>query len=452
MSLAALLAPLQPASIAGIPFYVREDNVDTGRRMTRHTIPNGEYEIEEHGRQIRRYEVTAYVTGPAAAALASAILDLEHVDGPHTLTLPTLTAEVHIEALRRSFAKDELGLIAIDITAFQKSFTTEFGLGSTAIGTLGLLANSLFSALDDLLGAALGALAGGLLGAIGAALGLASGALSFIVDVAATVIDVALTGLALLEIARAVALPGAIAFAVDTALAALPALAPAAEIAFEIARAESLARAAAEAARVEIEALAADVQLAATAPATYFARVATAVVSVARLTAPTEWPRVSADLMAWHPAAPVRAVETPLTRAQADASSAVARVFRVAVVAAAADRAARVNYATRPEALIALGATSSAIEAEIAELSALRPAPVEAMTTMGEIAARFRAAMHAQATALKPIVIVTAPTERPALVAAWDLYQDPSRAEEVATRAGAAHPNYLPTRFEAVAP
>jgi prophage DNA circulation protein len=53
---------------------------------------------------------------------------------------------------------------------------------------------------------------------------------------------------------------------------------------------------------------------------------------------------------------------------------------------------------------------------------------------------------------LKPVVIVTAPRQLPAIWHAWRLYADPTRAQELIDRSRAPHPAFLSTRFEALAP
>ena len=40
----------------------------------------------------------------------------------------------------------------------------------------------------------------------------------------------------------------------------------------------------------------------------------------------------------------------------------------------------------------------------------------------------------------------------PALVLAWKLYQDPSRAAELVARNDIPHPSFMPLRFNALAP
>jgi prophage DNA circulation protein len=52
---------------------------------------------------------------------------------------------------------------------------------------------------------------------------------------------------------------------------------------------------------------------------------------------------------------------------------------------------------------------------------------------------------------LAPLITVSASRPLPALVWAWALYGDPSRADDLRRRAGAIHPGFLPERFEALA-
>jgi prophage DNA circulation protein len=53
---------------------------------------------------------------------------------------------------------------------------------------------------------------------------------------------------------------------------------------------------------------------------------------------------------------------------------------------------------------------------------------------------------------LAPIVEVEAAVAMPSLVAAWRLYQDPTRAVDLALRNQVRHPSFMPLQFQALAP
>ncbi|GJD65178.1 hypothetical protein [Methylobacterium frigidaeris] len=131
-----------------------------------------------------------------------------------------------------------------------------------------------------------------------------------------------------------------------------------------------------------------------------------------------------------------------------------ARALAAAIEAAALGEAflceARAAYPDRVAALAArarIGAAADASFDRIAELLGIAVAEIMA-------AAAREAAGHLVQTAatLRSVVRVEAGRSFPATYAAWHLYRDPSRAEELLARAASGTPLFLPATYEALAP
>lgn len=429
------IASLSPASLAGLSFHVRDDEIEAGRRHAVHTIPNGGHVVEEFGAQPRTYDVTAYCGGgPASAASAARLLDLDRRHGPHLLVLPTASAMVVIDRIRRAFERDRLGYIAVDITCVDAGDVAApgFGLAAGAALTAASLDNLVFAAADALFDG-LGADAAALVGAVSA-------------DLAEAVIGSALDVLVQIETVReATAASALVEAAHGVGVDALPSVEASA-------RAEARAAAAAEfaLAAATLEAQAGAAMGAVATPAVWTSATLAVLRSVADLAEPATWPARAAALV--QPSVVVApAVETVRGRAAAAAALLLPALARVAALATVAEAAVRRVYVDRPSAVAARAALAEAVAAEVDRLSSLTPQPFATISRLVVLRDAAVAALTRRATTLAPVVTIAAPTALPALVWAWRLYRDPTRAPEIAARNRLSHPGFVPTRFEALA-
>ena len=128
----------------------------------------------------------------------------------------------------------------------------------------------------------------------------------------------------------------------------------------------------------------------------------------------------------------------------------VARVSRMVLIAPYAEALVAVSYGSRQEGVTARADCVERFEREI-ELST-GPGG-------GDLSVRLAASRNSVVeflsqviTTTAPLVTVSARRSLPALVWAWKLYQDPSRAVDLATRNDVPHPSFMPLQFNAVAP
>lgn len=431
---------LSPASLAGVPFRVRSDEIEAGRRHAVHTIPNGGHVVEEFGPAPRSYRVTAYCAGDSADAEALRLLALDGVAGPHLLILPTTSAMVVIDKISRGFERDALGLITVSISCVDAGAVGMPGFGLADLVGLSLAAlDNLVFAAADLVFDGLGLMADLLLGGLPLA----------VVDLADGLVGAALDGLALVEMVRDGALSSALAFAADFVLVGfdgLPSLA-------EVLVGETVAGVAAEFLGLadDIVGLAADAALLITDPLAWAPRLGAIVRAIGDRAEPETWPSRAADIVEAKPTLATPAYATARTRAVAAAAAIVPALVRVAALATTAEAAVRRDYVDRASAVAVRSRLAESFAAEIDRLSVLSPVPRQMVEALVGLRDATVTALTRRATTLAPVVTITAPREAPALVWAWRLYRDPTRAREIAARNGVSHPGYIPTTFEALA-
>ena len=128
----------------------------------------------------------------------------------------------------------------------------------------------------------------------------------------------------------------------------------------------------------------------------------------------------------------------------------VARVSRMVLLAPYAEALTAVSYGSRQEGVTARTECVDRFEREI-----------DASTgpNGGDLSVRLAASRNSVVeylsrviTTTVPIVTVSAHRSLPALVWAWKLYQDPSRAADLVARNDVPHPSFMPLRFNALAP
>jgi prophage DNA circulation protein len=146
---------LLPGSYNGIPFHVDAEDLSVGRRLVIHQTAGGEVPIiEDMGRGVSTFSVTAYLTGDAADVQANALISAGGMPGPGFLTLPIDAPQlVHVpeDGFSRSRSKDRNGYVAVDMTFIAAGIVGGYvlGIGDVALAfTVGLGAASLeFSGL-----------------------------------------------------------------------------------------------------------------------------------------------------------------------------------------------------------------------------------------------------------------------------------------------------------------
>ncbi len=414
----AFAARLAPASLAGLRFEVASDEIEAGRRHAVHTIPNGGHVVEEFGAQPRRYSVTAYCGGVSAAARAQALLDLDRRVGPHLLVLPTASAMVVVDRATRSFDKARLGYVAVNLTLVDAGVVSAPGFGAS------LLSGASLAALDNRVFVA------------------AAAALALVGPfVAASVRSLPAAGVGF----EGPATSGGIAAAarVETVRGLV------AGGGGTVRPSEAAARVVEIGERIEALAVAA-VDLVAS-PEAWGSLAAEIMGDLAAVADPSTWMARAAGLATVSDPLPPPAVATAATAAASSAAEIGARALAVASLVTFAEAAVMRTYADRAAAVAVRARLAELFAAEIEDLAGLAPPPLDLIRALIEVRDRTVVALRARATTLAPVVTVSASTTRPALVWAWDLYRDPSRAGEIAARNRIDHPGFVPPTFEALA-
>jgi prophage DNA circulation protein len=111
---------LLPGSYNGVGFHVDSEEFSGGRRLAIHQTAGGEVPvIEDMGRAVPRFSVTAYLAGDDADRRANALVAAAGLPGPGLLMLPIDGAQlVHVpeDGFRRSRSKDRNGYVAVDLS------------------------------------------------------------------------------------------------------------------------------------------------------------------------------------------------------------------------------------------------------------------------------------------------------------------------------------------------
>ena len=127
----------------------------------------------------------------------------------------------------------------------------------------------------------------------------------------------------------------------------------------------------------------------------------------------------------------------------------LARLGRAVFLAPYVEALVAQPYATRADAITAKAECDARFERELA-LCALGDdiGFAAALTAMRDAAVNYLAQVIVNAT---PVLTVTTPVAIPCLLAAWRLYQDPTRAAELIARNGVKTAEFMPESFEALA-
>lgn len=124
---------LMPGSYNGIGFHVDAEDLSGGRRLAIHQTAGGEAPIiEDMGRGVTTFSVTAYLAGNAADIQANALIAMAGKPGPGFLVLPIDAPQlVHVpeDGFRRSRSKDRNGYVAVDLSFIAAGVAGGYSLG-----------------------------------------------------------------------------------------------------------------------------------------------------------------------------------------------------------------------------------------------------------------------------------------------------------------------------------
>lgn len=387
---------LRRASFAGQPFYVESHSDESGQRVATTPIPNALWVNESFGPSARKFEIEAYLAGSFCYERAEAFGRMAEDRHLGALVLPDCPpVTVRLTKVRREFERDKLGYAGLSIEAVADPPKPAAGLSANVlqIRVMGL---------GGLLGAALG-------GFVAAAFSLAGQV--------ATVIDAAFAAVSgvigdMVGIAAAVGLGplGQLAFdtAMGAAIGALPGFVSD-PLGFAVALVDAAIVLGDEADP---------------------ARLAQAIVALGR------------------PADPPPAHVSIGTAVTIAANDVHAVTMAAALRAVALGQAmARRDYADRDEAIEARAVMTAVFDDALARIAG------EGLDLARELAAMqglLAELVRRREADLAPLIEVALPAPLPALVWAWRLYGDPSRADELVRRSGAPNPAFLPERFTAL--
>ena len=140
------------------------------------------------------------------------------------------------------------------------------------------------------------------------------------------------------------------------------------------------------------------------------------------------------------PPSPTYATATPARQQQARNSAAVAALVRRAALVQSARVAADADWPVHQEAIAARDELAERIDAE-----ALRPdVPDPTFRALTDLRVAVVQDLTARSAGAARLATVTPTAVQPAVVLAYDLYEDAGRGEEIVTRNRVAHPGFVP--------
>lgn len=149
---------LYPASFRGVPFWIRRDTQDVGRRLDVVDIPGAETPlIEDIGAKHQGIDVTGYMIGDTSDVQMAALEAACNQSGAGVLVMPAqgpLTARC--EQIKRDRHRDEMGKISFE-ARFVLDPRNGFAAPFAALPA-DFLAQRAFDANDTLAGALAGVL------------------------------------------------------------------------------------------------------------------------------------------------------------------------------------------------------------------------------------------------------------------------------------------------------
>lgn len=388
---------LLPASFNGQVFYVQSGEIEAGHRVNTTPIPNGRHINESFGPAARKFTVEAYLTGDACYTRAAALIAAAEGQHRGLLILPDSGPHpVRLTKATRKFDKDKLGYAVVSLEAVGEPVAAATGLSALAL-------EQQIYGVGALATAATGTFAAG-----GFAL---AGQPSMVIEAA------------LEQAAQALGDLTALASAARLDPAGRDALAPKTEAA--------------------LAALAGF----ASAPASYGAALAEVAIALGDVADPATLTEIIDALgpPAEPPAALVLQGAALVIAGNGAAGVALAAAMRALALGEAL---ARRSFRDRPEAVAARMIAAAVFDDALARLGRSALDLAGRLSAMRGLVAERISRVEAD---LAPVVRVAAPLRLPSLVWAWRLYGAPARADELARRAGVAHPGFMPESFEALA-
>ncbi len=145
------MATLLPASYGGVPFWVKEDSAETGRRLHVAVFPGANQPfIEDLGLPARRIEISGYTTGDASDAILAALEAAAETQGPATLVMPSQgPIQARCEKIKRRRDRDKMGYFGFEATFVREGI-------SSVLTPMPYLAQTVFNGLSQFTSAAIG--------------------------------------------------------------------------------------------------------------------------------------------------------------------------------------------------------------------------------------------------------------------------------------------------------
>lgn len=417
---------LRRASFRGVPFHVDDEEVRNFLRQAVHEVPNGMWRLERLGRGPTELSLTGFVASRTADVEGDAVAATFRDDKPGMLVMP-MVGPVKARPLScfRARSSRREGYVALDMR-----WVVEPVRGPTA--SPAQAANSIFSTAGNLVSSITGQVSG-LLGFAFQVAGTVSSAIGMVTSIVSTVTSI---------YSLATSITSSVTSVRTTTLryrtgeigrdpqSRVELLTEIAETAVELGYGM-------DPAAVSSGAFQAMLEIAPTAPAGPAASAAgarlaeTGLANFAHVVALT----IEAEALArreWRSAEEVDTVQAAF----------LARVDLVAdELAALPDLANSIQPPFQRTLLApaAFGASSAASTSSAsAALENLRSAVVDYLAIVSRD--------------LAPMIIVESNRSLPACVVAWQLYEDPERASELARMNRVRSPSFMPTRFRAFAP
>jgi len=429
---------LLPAFFRGVPFYVERDDLIVGRRVQLHEYPQRDKPYaEDLGRAARKFTITGYVIGPGYMTIRDLLLGALEAPGPGCLVHPHYGPMLVMAKgeCKVTHSKDEGGMCRFSMS-FVEAKDLELPSATKDIPAI------LWLRLDALQSLSIGDFSRSfrIFGFPDHVAGSAGQSLTRAVERTYPAVAPYCSGWALLLLRlqeRLHALlgdPDAFAIVVMGLFAALGS--------------DAASRAAAQAAGISPADIA-SVNGAASIGGGVVGGYTTAPIGRGYGAGGTTAPPILAPLAriaSYTPATgPVAATALPVTpsrRQQVANSEAMAALFRRAALVQAARTVAAADWPVHDDAIQVRDELAELIDAEAARpgvtdplfraLTDLRVAVVNGITTRAAGAARLSS--------------VTPTTAQPAVVLAYDLYEDAGRAGEIVTRNRIGHPGFVPVR------
>lgn len=383
---------LRPGSFRGVPFHTASGEMETGRRVALHQYPGRDLPWpEDLGRRSRTHEIELYVLGDDCAARRDALLAACEEPGPGRLVHHWLgEMDVSVTACRLLESTREGRIARFRLTLVEAGDNRQpQGRGDTGAGV--------GSAADALLSAA---------AADFVARYVTAGLPQFVADAAAAVLG-DFAGLFGLASGSATGTDAESAAGLAAALAGLDASTLARDPAGQASAVTGLVGGLSEVAANAAEALA----------------------LLRRLS-------LFGDGLKAVPAI------TSVRRAQAANQDAQTGLVRRAALAEMARAAADSGFAARDDAQTLRDEIAGLADAELT--AAADAGDDDSFAAISALLAAVVRDIGARGASLAPLRNVTLAQPEPALTLAWELYEDIGRAAEIAGRAGARHPGFLP--------